>query len=323
MPARTPTTRSATSSAWRRKGPDSMATERLPAISSPTGSPRLADSSACRSSGTVTPTPLMRTGSICTITARPGPPIVLTSRVPATRLRSASILCATRSRSNAPVDAFSLNSVKLTIGTSSMPLGLMIGSSTPSPVGSQSAFEFTVSYSRTSASVRVTPTLNWTVSTARPGRDTDITCSTSRIWLSTCSAGTATICSTSRTAAPGKGISTLAIVTSICGSSSRGVTPTANRPSSSASSASSGVIRARWKKAAMRPETPMPEVPVVVDRVFVMTGLNACARRIADRSRPAHRASVRTGSRRGHRWPARGGPGAVRACPADSVHTGR
>ena len=131
------------------------------------------------------------------------------------------------------------------MGTSSMPLGLMIGSSTPKPLGNQSALEFTVSYKRTSASVRATPTLNCTVMMARPGCDTDITCSTPAICASTCSAGPATICSTSRTAAPGKGISTLAIVTLIWGSSSRGVTPTAKNPSSSATRASSGVIWAR------------------------------------------------------------------------------
>jgi hypothetical protein len=228
-------------------GPDSMATARLPASSSPTGRPRLADCSAARRSGTVTPLLAMRVGSISTSTARPGPPSVVTSRVPGTRLRSASTLCATRSRSKAPVAASRLNSVSVTIGTSSMPLGLMIGASTPRPLGSQSAFELTVSYSRTSASMRGTPTLNCTVITARPGRDTDITCSTPAICASTCSAGVATICSTSRTAAPGNGISTLAIVTLICGSSSRGVTSTAKMPSSSASSASSGVICAVWK----------------------------------------------------------------------------
>jgi hypothetical protein len=133
------------------------------------------------------------------------------------------------------------------MGTSSMPLGLTKGSPTPRPLGSQSAFALIVSYRRTSASVRGTPTLNCTVTTARPGRDTDITCSMPAICASTCSAGPATICSTSRAAAPGKGMSTLAIVTSICGSSSRGVTATAKAPSRSASSASSGVIWAVWK----------------------------------------------------------------------------
>ena len=133
------------------------------------------------------------------------------------------------------------------MGTSSMPLGLISGSPTPRPGGSQSALALTVSYRRTSASVRGTPTLNCTVITARPGRETDITCSMPAICDSTCSAGVATICSTSRTDAPGNGISTLAMVTLICGSSSRGVTSTANAPSSSATSASSGVICAAWK----------------------------------------------------------------------------
>jgi len=95
--------------------------------------------------------------------------------------------------------------------------------------------------------VRGTPTSNCTVTTASPGRETDITCSTSAICESTCSAGPATICSTFFADAPAKGISTLAMVTLICGSSSRGVTSTAKRPSSSATRASSGVIRADWK----------------------------------------------------------------------------
>ena len=58
---------------------------------------------------------------------------------------------------------------------------------------------------------------------------------------------------TSALLAPGNGISTLAMVTLICGSSSRGVTSTANRPSSRATSASSGVMALDWKAAAMRP----------------------------------------------------------------------
>ena len=73
---------------------------------------------------------------------------------------------------------------------------------------------------------------------------------------STCSAGRATMCCTSALPAPGKGISTLAIVTLICGSSSRGVTSTANSPSSSATSASSGVSAWSWKVRARRPDTP-------------------------------------------------------------------
>ena len=150
------------------------------------------------------------------------------------------------------------------MGTSSMPLGLMTGASTPSPLGSQSELAPTVSYRRTSASLRLTPTLNCTVSTAMPERDTLMTWSTPVICESTCSAGVATSDSTSFAAAPGKGMMTLAIVTSIWGSSSRGVTRMANRPSRKATRARSGVIWAASKKAAIRPEMPrravLPEV---------------------------------------------------------------
>ena len=166
------------------------------------------------------------------------------------------MLCATRSRSNALASGFLLYSVSETMGTSSMPLGLMMGSSTPRLRGNQSALSRMVSCSRTKASVRGTPTLNWTVSTATPGRETDMTCSTPAICASTCSPGVATMCSTSRTEAPGNGTITLAIVTLIWGSSSRGVTSTAKMPSSSATSASKGVIWAFWNRAAIRPEIP-------------------------------------------------------------------
>src|SRR3989338_7398734 len=47
------------------------------------------------------------------------------------------------------------------------------------------------------------------------------------------------------------------MVTLICGSSSRGVTSTANNPSSTATNASSGVICECRKCLAMRPEIPM------------------------------------------------------------------
>ena len=77
-----------------------------------------------------------------------------------------------------------------------------------------------------------------------PGRETDVTCSTPGICDSICSAGDASICSTSVTAAPGKGSNTFAIVTLICGSSSRGVTMIAKTPSKNAASASKGVILA-------------------------------------------------------------------------------
>src|SRR3972149_4373747 len=74
---------------------------------------------------------------------------------------------------------------------------------------------------------------------------------------STCSAGVVTSDSTSLADAPGNGISTLAMVTLICGSSSRGVTSTANTPSSSAISAISGVICECRNSWLMRPEMPM------------------------------------------------------------------
>ncbi len=207
----------------------------------------LADCRAPRTSWSVRPTAARRVGSTSTITARPGPPTVFTSRVPGTRLISASTLRATRSRSKAPVSARVLCSVSATMGTSSTPFGLMMGCSTPRPLGSQSALAPTVSYRRTTAAWRGTPTLNCTVTTATPGRDTLITCSTPVICDSTCSAGVATMASTSFALAPGNGTITLAMVTSICGSSSRGVTNTANRPSRKATSASSGVICALWK----------------------------------------------------------------------------
>ena len=74
---------------------------------------------------------------------------------------------------------------------------------------------------------------------------------------STCSAGVATSDSTSRADAPGKGMNTLAMVTLICGSSSRGVTMMAKRPSSAAISAISGVSCEVRKNRAVRPESPM------------------------------------------------------------------
>src|SRR3990167_1094934 len=73
----------------------------------------------------------------------------------------------------------------------------------------------------------------------------------------TCSAGVATSVSTSFADAPGNGINTLAMVTLICGSSSRGVTRTANRPSSSATSAMSGVNCECRKNFERRPAIPM------------------------------------------------------------------
>src|SRR5512134_2490566 len=82
-------------------------------------------------------------------------------------------------------------------------------------------------------------------------------CSTPVICPSTCSAGVATSDSTSLAEAPGNGIRTFAIVTLICGSSSRGVTRTAKTPRSAATSATSGVSCEPTKNLAMRPEMPI------------------------------------------------------------------
>ncbi len=127
------------------------------------------------------------------------------------------------------------------MGTSSMPFGLMIGSPTPRLGESQSRWAKIVSYSRTSARSCGTPTSNWVVSTAMPGRETEYTWSMPAMRETTCSAGVATMLSTSWTDAPGKGMNTFAIVTLICGSSSFGVTSTANRPRRNSTRASSGV----------------------------------------------------------------------------------
>src|SRR5210317_1973644 len=89
-----------------------------------------------------------------------------------------------------------------------------------------------------------------------PGRETEYTCLTPSISASTCSIGRATRFSTSFVLAPGKPTNTLAKVTSICGSSSRGVTITAKIPSSIAASASNGVRALSWKRAARPPEIP-------------------------------------------------------------------
>src|SRR5690554_5673999 len=89
-----------------------------------------------------------------------------------------------------------------------------------------------------------------------PGRETEYVCSTPSISASTCSIGTATTFSTSTALAPGNGTNTFANVTSICGSSSRGVISTAKSPSSSPAIARSGVIFESWKRRATRPEKP-------------------------------------------------------------------
>ena len=150
---------------------------RLSALSEPEGIALLAASSAWRMSAAVSLNAASRSGSSSTRIARPGPPIVVTSRVPGTRFSSASSAWATRSTSKAPRSLSSVHSVSVTIGTSSMPLGFTRGSPTPSSLGSQSRFALTVSWRRTRASVRGTPTLNCAVTMAKPGFETEKTCS--------------------------------------------------------------------------------------------------------------------------------------------------
>ena len=104
------------------------------------------------------------------MTARSGAPRVNTSRVPGMRLSSVSSVWATSARSRAPRWGSSVHRVSAITGTSSMPLGLMMGWPTPRFAGIQSWFENTLSYRRTSAGWRFTPTSNSTVSTATPGR---------------------------------------------------------------------------------------------------------------------------------------------------------
>src|SRR5688500_8110325 len=72
-----------------------------------------------------------------------------------------------------------------------------------------------------------------------------------------CSSGVLTSCSTSRALAPAKGTNTLAMVTSICGSSSRGVISTATRPSIRPMMARIGVSGLDWNAAAIRPDSPI------------------------------------------------------------------
>lgn len=68
--------------------------------------------------------------------------------------------------------------------------------------------------------------------------------------------GEATRFSTCSAEAPGNGTKMFANVTSICGSSSRGVTSTEKMPISSAASASSGVSCFPRKRLASRPLKP-------------------------------------------------------------------
>src|SRR5690606_29885833 len=87
-----------------------------------------------------------------------------------------------------------------------------------------------------------------------------------------CSSGVLTSCSTSRALAPSNGTITLAMVTSICGSSSRGVTSTATRPSSKPSKASTGVSGLAWNAAARRPGRPRRGISVITGTGGVALG---------------------------------------------------
>ena len=178
LPALTPTTMSATSSALRKNSPASTLSIcvapllALRCTTAPAGMPKLAAEMVfCRVIRS-TPRSRMRVGSTSICIERPGPPMVLTSRTPATAFNSPSSVWATASRSIAGLPSL-LHSVMPTTGTSSMPLGLTMGGKVPSSRGSQSWLALSTSYKRTSASVRGTPTLNCTVSTATPGRDTE------------------------------------------------------------------------------------------------------------------------------------------------------
>src|SRR5688500_9508316 len=91
---------------------------------------------------------------------------------------------------------------------------------------------------------------------APPGREIEYTYSTPLISEILRSNGLVNCSSTTFAEAPGKGNQTSAIGTIICGSSSRGVTRTANRPSNNAPMINNGVSLLVRKRAAMRPESP-------------------------------------------------------------------
>ena len=183
LPWEVPTTRSATSSALRKNSPACTVSmcplaDSLPApfpervsITLPAGMAMLAARTVACKLNTSKPRSRKRTGSSQTWMARPGPPMVCTSRVPGTALSSDSKLCATNAKSTAALLS-GLHKVSASTGTSSMPLGLTIGGKVPRSRGNQSWLALSTSYKRTKASVRGTPTLNCTVSTATPGRDT-------------------------------------------------------------------------------------------------------------------------------------------------------
>src|SRR6266581_457932 len=127
----TPTTSLATSAAVSMKVPVWTSISRLPVTRLPAGCEALETCSAALRSCAVTPLAFMRSASMRTRITWPGPPTVTTSRVPGMRLNSISAARATFSSSKAPLSGSAVWKVRVTMGTSSMPLGLMIGSPTP------------------------------------------------------------------------------------------------------------------------------------------------------------------------------------------------
>ena len=144
-PPDTPTTRRRTSAAVSRKVPVSTRISRLPETRLPEGWSALESCSAALMSCAVMPREVMRSESMATRTMWPGPPSVSTSRVPGMRFISISTARATCCISKAERARSLVQKVSVTMGTSSMPFGLMIASPTPRLGETQSRCELTVS----------------------------------------------------------------------------------------------------------------------------------------------------------------------------------
>src|SRR5690349_679506 len=91
---------------------------------------------------------------------------------------------------------------------------------------------------------------------APPGLEMEETYSTLLISEIMCSNGFVSCSSITFSESRGNDSQTSAIGTMICGSSSRGVTSTANRPSNNAPRMNSGVSLLVRKSAAIRPDSP-------------------------------------------------------------------
>lgn len=130
-----PTTRSPTARVFYER-PRFRLMARFPWITSPIGSPRLADCSAMRRSATVSPAVRKRRIEFNDdATLRPADRHDFARSLDP--LEILSIECATRSRSVPAVAASFEYRVNATIGTSSMPFGLMIGGRPGSPAASR------------------------------------------------------------------------------------------------------------------------------------------------------------------------------------------